>query len=75
VRLDAGHADAPTHSFWYMTGTPPCSGRTPGNFRNDGRSLMRSSQNLLGRRVRAEVIAFSIATSAVTGPAPSSRSR
>ena len=42
---------------------------------NDGRSLIRSSQNFDGRRVRAAVTAFSVATSAVTGPAPSSRSR
>src|SRR4051794_6951878 len=39
-----------------------------------GRSLTRSSKNLLGRLVRADVRAFPIDTSAEIGPTPSMRS-
>jgi len=75
VRLDPRDADRADALVWYMRGTPPWSRKTPGNFMNEGRSLIRSSQNFVGRRVRAAVVAFPVATSAVTGPAPSKRSR
>src|SRR5262245_34464185 len=58
---------APTHSPWCMMGSPPWIGRLSGNFIMTRRSLMRSSQNLVGRRVTA----LAVATSAVRGPAPS----
>src|SRR5215470_792569 len=58
-----------------MIGRPPWIGRLSGNFIMTGRSLMRSSQALVARRVTAAVRAFAVATSAVIGPAPSRRSR
>ena len=48
--------------------------KTPaGKLVKAGRSFTRSSKNLLGRLVSAEVLAFPIATSAEIGPAPSTR--
>src|SRR5262249_59709390 len=43
---------APTHSFWYMRGTPPCNGRNPGELVNDERSLMRTSPKFVCSRLR-----------------------
>src|ERR1700722_19388591 len=44
-----------------------------GKLAKPGRSLTRSSKNLLGRRVMAEVRALPVATSAVMAAAPSMR--
>src|SRR5580692_12214652 len=49
--------------------------RPAGNEMKAGRSLTRSSKNLLGRRVNAAVRALPTATSAVVTAAPSMRSR
>ena len=54
-----------THSPSAMIGTPPWIGRLSGNFIMTGRSLIRSSQTLVARRVRAAVRALAVATSAV----------
>src|SRR5687767_3981878 len=65
---------APTHSPCTMIGTPPWIGVLTGALANAGRSLMRSSQNLVGRREIAEDSAFPMAIFDVKGPAPSGRS-
>src|SRR5205809_7448899 len=58
---------APTHSPLCMMGRPPWIRRPAGNVTNAGRSLTRSSKNLLGRLVMAEVRALPIETSAEIG--------
>src|SRR5580698_8812323 len=64
---------APTHSFWCITGMPPWIRMPAGKPAKAGRSLIRSSKNLLGRLVMAEVLALPIDTSAEIAGAPSMR--
>src|SRR4051812_43510531 len=66
---------APTHSPWCMIGRPPWMRMPAGNPAKAGRSLTRSSKNLLGRLVIAEVRALPNETSAEIGGAPSMRSK
>src|SRR5262245_47008328 len=64
---------APTHSSRAMIGTAPWIKRPAGKLAKAGRSLTRSSKNLLGRLVIAAVRALPIATSAEIGATPSMR--
>src|SRR6516162_1769113 len=56
-----------------MIGSAPWIRTPAGKLVNAGRSFTRSSKNLLGRLVRAEVLALPMATSAEMGPVPSIR--
>src|SRR5262245_53732660 len=56
-------------------GRPPWIRTPAGKVANAGRSLTRSSKNLLGRLVSAEVRALPYDTSAEIGGAPSMRSK
>src|SRR5580700_3530829 len=58
-----------------MSGTPPWIRMPAGKPAKAGRSLMRSSKNLLGRLVMAEVRALPKDTSAVIAEAPSMRAK
>src|SRR5215471_12322244 len=58
-----------------MIGRPPWISTPAGKEANAGRSLTRSSKNLLGRLVSAEVRALPSDTSAEIGGAPSMRSK
>ena len=66
---------APTHSLRAMIGIPPWISMPAGNITNAGRSLIRSSNSLLGRRVIADVRALPMATSAEIAATPSMRSK